>query len=350
MSSSSTNPIDTPGPSAEAQKESQSDGKVALSLCHLYARCSPRRARLAGDLDEARGSIKGRLCQAEPTDADKKWRRNVALEALKKAEDALKRGCIDLGWRNLNRARRMELFFLEGDELLCRASRMRSEAQEKLHGWRKDAALTILPDGKADEHSTNHGSGDASGGTQQTSADSTSRIDRCALYAVALLLDEHNDNTYHKMRLVTFQLSILLTVFVLLMPAAVALMRNALAAAEVHSDNWVLLTVMIFGAIGGVLSGCRSLTIPLARRGRIPEEFATLWLTLARPLLGAGSGLVVYIFLLAGVLAGMLQLREPASFIALSFIGGFSERYWMAALEKVVERSGGKGQRQTTTD
>lgn len=241
----------------------------------------------------------------------------AARDLLDNAQKALDDNDTARGWRCFNASQRMELLGLDEPGLQARAQVILREATEKLASWRKQAVEDLLGKGRRI-------------GAQD--------VEATKVFYASQILHEHYDNLYHKLGAIRRQLAILvLSAFsVLLITILRVVCGLPLAGDAVKSeDPQFVVTVALFGVMGACLSGIFS----LARGsigGRIPERLVNSWISVSRIVAGAVAALVVYTFLISG----LLQIGDKTSsslILAVSFAAGFSERLVVRAVERVTE-------------
>jgi hypothetical protein len=94
-------------------------------------------------------------------------------------------------------------------------------------------------------------------------------------------------------------------------------------------------SICLFGALGGCVSSIFSFSkISIKIGEELPVLVLNAWLTMARPLVGAVSALVLSTFIISGLVD--LGTVSPYMLLAVSFAAGFSERLIVGA----VDRSG----------
>jgi hypothetical protein len=100
----------------------------------------------------------------------------------------------------------------------------------------------------------------------------------------------------------------------------------------------ILVSGVLMGFFGGLVSFAFSwLRIDVS--ARVPDLRAQRWLSFARPAVGAAVAVPVVLFLESG-LVNVGQL-SPALVLALCFLGGFTERWFVAQIERRTrERAG----------
>jgi len=95
----------------------------------------------------------------------------------------------------------------------------------------------------------------------------------------------------------------------------------------------VLVSGVLMGFFGGLLSfafGWLRATLP----ARIADPQAQRWLGFARPVIGAAVAVPIVLFTESGLIN--LGQLSPALVLALCFCGGFSERWFVAHIERVA--------------
>ncbi len=91
-------------------------------------------------------------------------------------------------------------------------------------------------------------------------------------------------------------------------------------------------TVVLFGALGAAISSLMSLSSVL-NDSAIPERVGSRWLAVSRVTLGAASALILYVFVLAELVN--VFVVTPSSLLAIAFVGGFTERLLVRAVNAV---------------
>lgn len=92
-------------------------------------------------------------------------------------------------------------------------------------------------------------------------------------------------------------------------------------------------TIFVFGVLGATTSSILSLSRGILGM-RVPEQVGTLGLTIARVTVGGTSALVIYVFLIADIIE--LVTLTPGATFAFAFIGGFTERLLVRAVESIA--------------
>ena len=92
--------------------------------------------------------------------------------------------------------------------------------------------------------------------------------------------------------------------------------------------------MVAFGALGAVASGIITIGKDTLT-GDIPKRLLNNWLMVTKPIFGALVGLAIYVFLISGLLQALTgsAITNPLIF-AVCFAGGFSEKFFLGAIEK----------------
>lgn len=162
-----------------------------------------------------------------------------------------------------------------------------------------------------------------------------------AVCEVARILHEHFDNEAIKRRAAIKQMLLLVCVAL-----AVLLLWWALVyflPAFRFDLNYVpqvgypalTATVMLFGTMGGSLSGILS-TFSDPRRVKIPDLFLSFRVTLARLVVGALSALAASVMLMSGFLKIGKMDTTTGVILSVALAAGFSERLVVSALSKAA--------------
>ena len=307
----------------EGRRDSARSGLLRSLLNRLTGKESSL-ARLRAEIEPLRTDIEIRKGSGDGTSP---WiggaERQIAV-----AERAAAAGDAEVGWRSLLQARRLLVHSFDGEteegreELLARATAVRTEAEEKLDGWRLDAVRELLPE-------------------RRETGTETAVPTPGAIYSAAEILDARHGNVHRRVALVRKQVLVLalvefVGVFGLL---AVATYWQSPFEAAAGSPT-LLVAVALFGLMGA--SAGRLVALAGASR---PETLPVLainwWMTLGRTLMGAAAALALYAFLHSGLVAvGGVDVASrafQALVLAVAFAAGFSERL----LERAVAAVGG---------
>jgi hypothetical protein len=100
------------------------------------------------------------------------------------------------------------------------------------------------------------------------------------------------------------------------------------------TNLFFLAAVVIFGAIGGTISGLITISRGSTKK-KIPDQILSSWSTMSKPIFGAISALGVSVFVFAGLvtIGGVASSTLSIYFvIAVSVLAGFSERFLLNVL------------------
>lgn len=240
---------------------------------------------------------------------------------IKGAREALEAGKTELAWQLLHSAQRIRLRLATEDTLSFRKEALYHEANQKLSGWRKKAVLNSLDSG---------------------SKEGSVNID--TLEEAYEVMHEHFSNLYIKNKNMLKQL------FTLSVTALTAMLSFLIILWSYHNSNLpagfsisdetvvpLTLSVILFGIMGACLSAIFSLAGG-TQGMRIPKLQVNYWITLSRPVIGAISALVFFIFISSDfILLG--QNFNTAGILTISFISGFSERLIIRAVKTVSDET-----------
>lgn len=352
--------------------------------------------RLEGYVVEERAALQRR--KAASSGGVRGWAETTEL-LLQEAEAELERGNLDTANLCVLAARRHQIWAYDAGEMeAARLSLSEEGTSDKIHGWRRASIVSLLQDvGKKDQtilpslstlavDATALGevatlistAQDVATGTKQvcaylegrgtpatvspriadlivtlcsaqptvqTVAVAVSRLleddtrDRALLYRATHILDEGLQNDYRKIQRQQSQLLLLSGMLALIVAGLFILVFAApigLASRSVFGGR-IVAYVCLFGALGGCISAIQTVArSPTALR--IPEQLAVGSVTFVRPLLGAAGAVVVYIFLLWGILP--FRSNNNVAALGAAFIGGFSERLIISAVGAATGKNG----------
>lgn len=305
-----------------------------------------------------------------------------AHEQVHYARLAAEDGRAEVGWRSLLQARRLLVHSYDAStaegrhELRSRGAAVRTEAEEKLDGWRLDVVRELLtppkgtgddqPDGPVTDRSSGSGSDPPeSRGSGRTGSDRSDGSgmegpsgygDEAwtpspeAIYAAAEVLDARHGNVHRRVAHVRKQvLALVLVEFVgVLGVLAVATLWQSPFVAAAGSAA-LLVSVALFGLMGASAGRLVSL-VTAGSAEKIPTLAINWWMTVGRTLMGAAAALALYAFVHSGVVAvGGVDIDNPAFqalVLAVAFAAGFSERL----LESAVDVLGGTNERPSAEE
>jgi 8-oxo-dGTP pyrophosphatase MutT (NUDIX family) len=244
----------------------------------------------------------------------------AALKLLSESKAASQQGSLDLGWRFLHSACRMEIFALRDAELKVRGETLRFET-EKLSGWRQRATAALF-----------------------RTAESLKTLDREAMYEVALIRDEHYDNQGYKDVLMRQHMLILVSIMSALLGITFLFIYRCYSAhlgLLCDSEGARLASAALFGLLGAAFSAFLRAN-SISQSARIPETVSAIRVTLMRLLLGAASAIFLYFVIKANILnlfeqsIGKGLTTAPQTLYVISFVAGFTERLVLRAVEQVI--------------
>ncbi len=219
-------------------------------------------------------------------------------------------------WGYLLAFNRMMVADMQGSELDSRIVSARSEARKKLSGWRGKAVKSLL--------------------TIDSQMDDEIRQQR--LREALFHLHSKSQNIYFKIGKIRNQIVIamymLFTATVGVFALSFWFMSLCLFDVVTRSEFHL---AMLSGLVGGVLSVAFSL-VHNDQDQDIPELIASLPLTWSRILFGPLSAFVVLVIFQFGLLD--LGEHKVESLIGISFIAGFSERWFLNLVNKAQEKAG----------
>jgi hypothetical protein len=254
--------------------------------------------------------------------ADKPWAK-AAIALHECAEKNLDNGRVDAGWRAHHGALRMNL---QGIAELCHspglaayAQAVRDEGRHKLRTWRKETVEALLSPSEAFKYPDDE------------------LVDLVRLELCTKLLHEHYASIYHGVEGLRRQIAWLLAAGV----SALSLWLFAVDWASVldptttAKQHALLHSVILFGALGGVVSGIFSIA-KKSPREMIPDQLVSTWFTLSRPVVGGMVAVVIYLALKSEALSLVGNQSEYFTLV-IAFVSGFSERL----LQRTVEAASG---------
>lgn len=252
---------------------------------------------------------------------------NRSKQLLEAAKKALTDFDPELGWRCLKAADRFRLYGLETEDLKMEARFILNEASDQEKGltkWRGKSIQELLADpaGKLKE---------------QLNPSDVARAKR--------ILDEHQDNVYHKLIILKSRLRLLTVISWIAIGAWVAwpplspVVKPVTAASNLPEEMTPVSTqrlwfaVILSGVLGAAFSGFSSSIASDQKKNRIPDELSTSTVTFARFSLAMVSAIVISIFLLSGV----LNLPKPSLelLLVVAFASGFSDRLLLRAIDSL---------------
>ncbi len=222
-----------------------------------------------------------------------------------------------VAWDCLQQIDRERVLAMSEDERRAEMALVLAESRSKLAGWRNEAAEALASSARGEAPSV------------------------AVLQALMGNVHAAQQNQQHKIALIRQQLPVLVSM---------------LAAAVVFFGFWALLggfdwlarddvqvtvgMIVVSGVLMGFFGGLVSYAFNWLRvdlSARIPDLRAQRWLSFARPAIGAAVAIPIVLFVESGLIN--LGQLSPALVLALCFLGGFSERWFVGQIERIA----GKG-------
>ena len=306
-------------------------------FCSAYVAAARRLAALPSDsashpvYRECESLLKGAREAARP------WWRNVFRQPTRFRQ-------LYVAWDCLQQFDRAILPLLTHAERAALWQTARAEAREKLRGWRDDAADALieradaafaLPDaprpvqvGSIEAYLAARASGLTDDGTE-------------SLRELLQHLHTHSQNTNRKIEMVSAALPLLFVLLLVVVGGVLWLAANGvLDWLGLDPDRPDVAGAAFLAVLGGTLGGVISMVLALGKvdlASKVPELRLSRITLLIRPLLGAAAALPVALAANADFVQ-INGLSSPMTVFLLSVATGFSERLFMA----LVDRVGGK--------
>jgi hypothetical protein len=308
----------------------QSDNKAAAQAVDAVRTSAPGllgqvRAAPAGDaqwvrleaalLDRARllQALRERLALPSDEQRDMLARCGALLE---RANAAAREGRHYVAWDCLQQLERERVPALSDDERRAEMALLLAESRSLLSGWRQDAAEALAAAARGEAPSV--------------------------AVLQALMRNVHAARQERRLRIALIRQQ--LPVLVIMLIGAVAFFGlwallggfDWLARDDVQvTVGMILVSGVLMGFFGGLVSFAFNwLRADLSARS--PDLHAQRWLSFARPAIGAAVAVPIVLFVEAGLIN--LGQLSPALVLALCFLGGFTERWFVAQIERMVGR------------
>jgi hypothetical protein len=326
-----------PEPKTEQQKdkEEQTEDDVDITRCSQLASriTSFLQSESCMRLNASIGPLEEELETWHNPTQDKdsvegKWYQNAKndINKAKKARDT------QLAWKFLFRAVCATAYLLKGEDLRNVANVTLLESEEKLDGWRKKAVKSALCDENGNLKTVEKKK--SSPDERSDHADNNSTLRNHDVYLALEILTEHHNNRYIKIDIAHKQLVLLIISSVVLIPLGVLALATSPAKFDI-TNLYFLAAVVIFGAIGGTISGLVTISRVSTKR-KIPDQILSSWSTMSKPIYGAISALGVSVFTFAGLVVGGASADANSIYLvlAISVLAGFSERFLLNVLRE----------------
>lgn len=278
------------------------------------------KERVSGELEHARLRLRkvdsGDNRDGAATAGRSKTLREIRQKHLDLAEEAITSGEYFSAWGHLLAFNRDMIEDMHGVELEARLASARAEALLKLPSWRGEAVTALL--------------------TMESSANEQEKQDR--LREILFHLHTSSQNTYFKIAKLKNQT--FAVIWMLLIASATVFSLSFLFMSqpffdEISRSHFHL--AMLSGLVGSVLSVAFSV-IRTNPEQKIPELKVSFPLTWARSFFGP----LVAFALLVIIETDLINLGgyKPESLVGLSFVAGFSERWFLNLVDSVQDRAG----------
>jgi hypothetical protein len=219
-----------------------------------------------------------------------------------------------VAWDCLQQIARERVLAFNEDERRAELALLIAEGRSRLSGWRNEAAEALAVAARGEAPSV------------------------ALLQAMMLNVHAARQAHRHNIALVRQQLPALVAMLI----AAVAFFAlwgllggfDWLARDDVEiTVGMILVSGVLMGYFGGLVSFAFNwLRADLS--ARIPDLRAQRWLSFARPAIGAAVAVPIVLFVESGLIN--LGQLSPALVLALCFIGGFSERWFVGRIERIA--------------
>lgn len=261
------------------------------------------RERLGGDGGELRDML-GRCdaLLARATEAARKQRAYVAWDCLQQIE-------------------RERVPAMSDDERRAEMALALAESRSLLSGWRQDAAEALAASARGHAPPVP------------------------VLQGLLRNIHAARQERRHRIALVRQQLPVLATMLI----AAVAFFGlwallggfDWLARDDVDvTVGMILVSGVLMGFFGGLVSFAFN-WLRADFSARSPDLRTQRWLSFARPMIGAALAVPIVLFVEAGLIN--LGQLSPALVLALCFLGGFAERWFVARIDRVAAGGSDRG-------
>lgn len=280
----------------------------------------PQATRLEAALIDAARAI--RAVEERPGDKSPEVQAMLARcrELHARARAAATRKSHFVAYDCLQQIERELVVAMSDDERTALMGAYLAEARAKLNEWRRAAADALAAS--------------ARGGAPSVAV----------LQALMKNVHASQQNRQHKIELVQRQAPLLVG---LLIGAVLFFSAWALAGGFewlINEDTEVTLAmVLVTGVLLGFFGGLLSVAFSAVRADLAASILELRWnraITVARPFIGAAVAVPIVLFLQSGLVN--LGSVTPALALALCFIGGFSERWFLAQVERIAGASEGK--------
>jgi len=286
----------------------------------LPGRDAQSAALEAALLDAARmlAALRERPAAADPQVRDMLARCDALLV---RANEAARAQRAYVAWDCLQQIERERVLALSDDERRAELALVLAESRSLLAGWRQDAAEALAANA--------HG------------------LAPTVPVLQGLLRNVHaaRQERRHRLALVRQQLPVL--AMMLIATVAFFALWGLLGGFDWLARDDVEVTVgmmLVSGVLMGYFGGLVSFAFGWLRAdmaARSPDLRTQRWLSFARPVIGAAVAVPIVLFVEAGLIN--LGQLSPALVLALCFLGGFSERWFVARIDRIAGGGSDRG-------
>ena len=240
---------------------------------------------------------------------------------LARAADAARAQRAYVAWDCLQQIERERVLAMSEDERRTELALVLAESRSLLGGWRQEATEALAASARGHAPSV------------------------AVLQGLLRNVHAARQDRRHRAELVRQQLPALATMLIV----AVAFFGiwgllggfDWLARDDVEvTVGMILVSGVLMGYFGGLVSFAFNwLRADLSARS--PDLRTQRWLSFSRPLIGAAVAVPIVLFVEAGLIN--LGQLSPALVLALCFVGGFSERWFVARIDRIATGAPGRG-------
>lgn len=269
--------------------------------------------RVRGELEQARLWLE----EAKGSSEDQTGEVSTRTKLLDDASQAIDNDKLFKAWGYLLAFNRKMVMDMYGSELDARIISARAEAKKKLPGWRGDAVIKLL---------------DFEGNVSE--AEKQRKLRESLFH-----LHSKSQNTYFKIGKAKNQIFAAMCLLVVTTFSLIILSPWIMEFDYFKPVTLVQLQLaMIAGFVGGVLSVAFSVSRTDPKQ-EIPQLQASIPATWIRTLFGPLMAFALLIIFQLGFID--FGIHKVQSLIGMSFLAGFSERWFLNLVGKVQEKAGG---------
>jgi hypothetical protein len=253
------------------------------------------------------------ILEGEALDPDRA-RRAVAVKHAQRAAEALDNNELERAWRNVLIGERLVYEGNTNEQLGARAAALAAETNAMLPPADAKPITELLSRVEAENSRPRE--------WREIVIEAQTLYDRRTIF-----LYDTRERTAFRIAILVSLLFVLIVSFMLLMWRSPNLTYMLYGSGTVRDmDTPMLFATFLLGSLGACLSALLSYT----SLGQAPGIYESAWVTAARPLVGAVSGVVAVML----VRASLVDFKSPAAVGLVAFIFGFSERLIIGAVQR----------------